>query len=88
MTSDTHECKKRFCEIFKENREVGHLCYMGLLKDVLRMNGNKVLYAVYDFETTQNSSYSDKTEGHVSYLVCVQQVYARCEDVEACGDCV
>ena len=35
MRSKKHEFSKRYCEIFKQNREVGHLCYMRSLKDVL-----------------------------------------------------
>jgi len=34
-SSNKHECSKRYCDTCKQNREVGHLCYMRSLKDVL-----------------------------------------------------
>jgi len=80
--SDNNICSKRFCEICKQNREVGHLCYIGPLKDVLPVNADKLLNVFYDFETTQNYKYFDKAKAHVSYLVCVHQYCARCADVE------
>jgi len=55
--------------------------------DALPTAGDKVLYAFYDFETTQNKRYADKATLHVPNLVCVQQFCANCEDVED-GDCV
>jgi hypothetical protein len=60
----------------------GHLCFMRPLKSVLLVNANKVLYVFYDFETTQNKSYSDTAKAHVTNLVCMQQFCARCEDME------
>ena len=51
---DRYECNKVFCANFKENRDVGHLCYMRLLKDVLPDASDEVLYVFYNFETTQN----------------------------------
>ena len=41
-----------------------------------------VLYVFYDFETTQNTRYSDITKVHVPNLVCIQQFCSRCEDVD------
>ena len=35
LTHGNHECNKRFCDKCKENREVGHLCYMRPLKKAL-----------------------------------------------------
>jgi hypothetical protein len=53
---------------------------------------DRILYVFYDFETTQNSSYSDKATLHVPNLVCLQQFCLRCEgiadierDCEQCG---
>jgi len=43
MTHETHECNKLFCANCKQNRQVGHLCYMRPLKDVLPSAGDKVL---------------------------------------------
>jgi hypothetical protein len=51
------------------NREVGDLCYMIPLNDVLPGNAVKVLYVFYDFETTQNKRYSDTAKFHVPNLV-------------------
>ena len=58
------------------------------LKDVLPENADKVLYVFYDFDTTQNPQYSDKTKLHVPKLVCVQQFCARYKDVECDVDCL
>ena len=52
VTADRQESKKVFYANCKQNRDVGHLCYMSPLKDVLPTVGDKV-YS--DFETTQNS---------------------------------
>jgi len=37
---------------------------MRALKDVLPANVDRVLYAFYDFETTQNTRFSDKAKAH------------------------
>jgi len=79
--------KKRYCETCKRNREIGHLCYMRPLKDVLPANADKVLDVFYNFETTQNKRYSDTTKVYVPNLVCVQQFCACCEDVVGEIDC-
>ena len=52
------------------------------LKVVLPANAVNVLYAFYDFETTENKTYSEKAKAHVPNLVCVQQICARCELME------
>ena len=57
------------------------------LKDVLPANANNV-YIFYDFETTQNKTYSHTAKEHVLNLVCVQQFCAKCEEIEDCSiDC-
>ena len=71
----------------KQNREVGHLCNLKPLKDVLPANADKVLYVYYDLEYTQNKRYSDTAKAHVPKLVCFQHFCARCEDVESNIDC-
>ena len=55
-------------------------------------NADNVLYVFYDFDTTQNKTYSDTAKEHVPNLVCVQQFCARCElmddvsiNCERCG---
>jgi hypothetical protein len=50
--------------------EMWAICFMRPLKDVLPANANNVLYVFYDFETTQNKSYSDTAKEHVPNLVC------------------
>jgi len=42
----------------------------------------KVLYVFYDFDTTQNTRFSERATLHVPNLVCVQQFCSMCEDVE------
>jgi hypothetical protein len=60
------------------------------LKNELRAS-DKVLYVFYDFETTQNTRYSEKATLHVPNLLCVQQVCSKCENEEdieqACLQC-
>jgi len=58
------------------------------LKDVLLDSSDKDLYVFYDFESTQNTKYSDKATLHVPELVCVQQFCSQCEDAEDCEECV
>ena len=83
-----HDCSMRYCHTCKQNRATGHLCYMRPLKDVLPANANNVLYMFYDFETTQNKTYSDTANEHAPNLVCVQQFCAKCEEIEDCSiDC-
>jgi hypothetical protein len=73
-----HECGKLYCETCKANRKLGHLCYMQPLKDVLPPS-ERVLYVLYEFETTPNTRYSDTVTLHVLYLVCIQHFCSRCE---------
>ena len=54
VTDARHECNKVFCANCKQNRDMGNLCYMKPLKDVLPDASDRVLYVFYDFETTQN----------------------------------
>jgi hypothetical protein len=86
MTDANHEYHKQFCEKCKLNRDVDHMCYMRPLRDALPAVGDKVLYVFYDFETTQNTRCSDKATLHIPNLVCVQQFYYTCENVEEDGD--
>jgi len=85
---ENHKCNKLICATCNQNRDVGHLCYMRPLKDVLPSAGDKVLYVFYDFETTQNTRYSDKATLHVPDLVRLQQFCSQCEYAEDEGDCV
>jgi len=61
---------------------------MRLLKDVLPSACDKVLNVFYDFESTQNTTYSDKATKHVPDLVCLQQFCSQCEYAEDAEDCV
>jgi len=72
VTDARHECKKVFCVNCQQKKDVGHLCYMRPLKNWLPDASDKVLYVFYDFETTQNTQYSDKATLHVPDLVSVQ----------------
>jgi len=67
VTADRHECNKLFRANCKQNRDVGHLCIMRPLRDVLPDASDKELYVFYDFETTQNTKYSNKATLH--YLI-------------------
>jgi len=55
---------------------------MRSLKYVLLANANNVTVVCYDFETTQNNRYSDTAKAHILNLECVQQICARCEDMQ------
>ena len=79
VTDARHECNKLYCANCKQNRNVDHLCYLKPLKDVLPDANDKVLYLFYDFETTQNTKYSDKATLHVPDLVCLQQFCSQCK---------
>jgi len=58
------------------------------LKDVSPDASNKKLYVFSDFETSQNTKYSDKATLHVTDLVCFKQFLSQCEDAEDCGEYV
>jgi len=58
------------------------------LKNVLPA-GDRVLYVFYDFETTQNTRYSETDTLHIPNLICLQQYCSKWEDVEDVErDCV
>jgi len=40
-----------------------------------------VLYVFYDYEITQDTKRSDKSNVHVQNLVCLQQFCSKCEDI-------
>jgi len=82
VTNARHECNKVFCANCKQKKDVGHLCFMITLYDVLPDVSYKVLYVFYDFEITPYTKYSDKATPHVSDLVCVQQLCLQCEDAK------
>jgi hypothetical protein len=91
VTDKRHECFKPFCTICQQNREIGHFCFMQPLKNELPRSYN-VLFVFYDFETTQDTRFSEKATEHVPNLVCVQQFCSVCEmedgidiDCERCG---
>ena len=71
--------------------EIGHLCYMATLKNVLPRRDN-VLFVFYDFETTQDTKVTESATLHVPNLVCLEQFCTQCEmlphideDCERCG---
>ena len=53
------------------------------LKNVLPPSDG-VLYVFCDFETTQNTRYSETAKVHVSNLVFIQQFCSRCEGIDDC----
>jgi len=90
MSRDARKTRmlKRYCETCKENKEIGHLCYIRPLKDALPPAGHTVIYVFYDFETCRNTEYADEAKLHVPKLFCVLQFCSRCEDVEDACDSV
>ena len=74
-----------------QNEMIGHLCYMRPLSNELPRSDN-VLFVFYDFETTQETRFTDTATEHVPNLVCLQQFCSLCEtlgdideDCERCG---
>ena len=53
------------------------------MKNVLQLSDG-VLYVFYDFNTTQNTRYSETAKEHVPYLVCIQQFCSLCEGINDC----
>ena len=60
-------------------RKLHHLCYMYPLRDKAP-SGDRIVYVLYDFETTQNTECTETTFQHVSKLVYVQEFCVLCED--------
>ena len=81
VTRENHGCNKRLWQNSKQNKEAGHLFFMRPLKNVLPA-GDRVLYVFYDFETNQNTRYSETTTLHIPNLVCLRQFCSRYKDVE------
>jgi len=76
-----HECFKPFCPYCRQNKEIEHFCYMPPLENVLPC-ADKVLFVFYDFETTQDTKFSEDATEHVPILVCLQQFCSVCEKIE------
>ena len=58
ITEKRHDCNKRWCDNCGVNKEIGHLCFMRPLLKKLPVS-DTVLFVFYDFETTQDTKYSD-----------------------------
>lgn len=71
-TRKNHEFSRNYCQNCNENKEVCHSCNTRTLKNVLSVS-NRVLHLFYDFETIQNTKYSDRATLHVPNLDFVQQ---------------
>ena len=91
FTREEHECFKPYCANCKWNVEIGHLCYMSLLKNKLPRSDD-VLLVFYDLENMQDTNVSDSATLHVPNLVCLQQFCTQCEmlpdideDCQRCG---
>ena len=78
---ENHDCIKRCCENCKENKGVQSLYFMRPLWNVLPAT-NRVLFVFYDFETNQDTEYSDSGTVHVPNLVCLQQFCSRFENIQ------
>jgi hypothetical protein len=78
---DGHECNRRYCATCGQQRETGHLCFIKLLQNE-PVSKENVLFVFYDFDTTQDTKYSEKATVHVPNLVCVQQFCSQCESTE------
>jgi hypothetical protein len=65
-----------------QKRDVGHVSIIRPLKDLLPSNANNVLYVFYNFETTQNLTYSDTAKEHVPNFVRVKRFWSRGEKME------
>ena len=81
ITEKKHDRNKRWCENCSENKEIGHLCFMRILPNKLTAS-DTVIFVFYDFETTQDTNYSDSATVHVTNLVCVQQFGSKCENIQ------
>jgi hypothetical protein len=83
ITRKNHECFKPFCVNCSQNREIGHLCYMQPLKNVLPRSDD-VLFVFYHFETTQEARYTDMATQHVPNVVCAQQLFSLRDAAVTC----
>ena len=70
---------------------IGHLYYMKPLANEMPLS-NIVLFVFNDFETTQDTSFTDSATEHDPNLVCVQHFCSQCEtcvdideNCERCG---
>jgi hypothetical protein len=75
---ETTRMFKTYCENYRAYKEVGHLCYMKLLHNELTRSDDQ-LFVFYDFETTQETKFTETATLHVSNLVCLQQFCTQCE---------
>ena len=56
---------------------IGHLYYMKSLAYEMPRTDN-VLFVFYEFETTQDTRFTDLATEHVPNLVCVQHFCSQC----------
>jgi hypothetical protein len=90
LTRKNHECFKTYCTNCKQNTQIGHLCFMFPLQNVLPRSDD-VLFLFCDFETTENTKFSDTAPVHIPNLVCLQQFCSMCDNTadvdEDCERC-
>jgi len=86
-----HECFEPFCNQCQQNKEIGHLYYVIPLVNELPKSDD-ILFVFYDFETTQDTKFSDSATEHIPNVVCNQQYCLHCEmqpdvsvDCKRCG---
>jgi hypothetical protein len=63
ITDKRNECFKPFCTICQQNREIGHFYFMQLLKN--KLPRSDVLFVFYDFETTEDTKFSENATEHI-----------------------
>jgi hypothetical protein len=81
ITRNGQECNRAYWITCRQNREIGHLCFMKPLQNE-PVSTDTVLYVFYDFETTQDTKYSEKATALVPNLVCLQQSCSQSESIE------
>ena len=91
LTRKKHECYKPYSKNCIQNEKIGHLCYMRPLSNELPRRDN-VLFVFFDFETTQDTIFTDSATVLFPNLVCLQQFCSLCEtrndideECERCG---
>ena len=79
------------CTICNQKREIGHFYFMQPLKNELPCSDD-TLFVFYDFETTQDTKFSETANEHIPILACAQHFCSVCEmqgDIEIdCARCV
>ena len=81
LTDKKQESYNHFCTNCMQNGKICHLCCMRTLSNELPRSDN-VLFVFYDFESTQDTRFTDSATQHVPNLVYLQQFCSLCETRE------